>query len=595
MSDTVLENRLKNFNWMRWVSWRVWVPLVTILLAIAFIIQLPLLSESFFRNALSLVADDNFPEYIVRRSLYTQRLEHYIEGDWDNEEKLRLVGGHRDYEARANEIFQERSDKRSYNFYPIIPWNDDSPALPDKEFYGDYQTALQHDPDTPYKFFISDYDLVTGEAIENALFYQGFALDVMEKHCVTCHNSHPDSPKRDWQVGDLAGYVTFTVDISPYTTIAKVTTIFITILLVLLCIIPNISMAFLLNRLMIAPMVKLTKIMQQVIVRDHADAIPYQKRNDEVGKMASVLARLIVFFDERDHALEEKNKRLHQTQEKLEENERLKIDFQKMMASAFADIKKSVKTVYDTAHIVSDNADSAIENVEGVAQNITRVSGDIINVADTGNQLSDNTKIILDEVEESRSHISNTIAQTEKANQQINDLSQSTQNIGEVVSLIKDIANQTNLLALNATIEAARAGEAGKGFAVVANEVKNLANQTAQATEEVTSQIETIQAETGETVAMIISITKTIIDTEKLFQKLALTVSERGDAVKNMAHIANDGNQEMQNVIGELASVTDMVTHSGKVTESLFEQVETLQTLSDQLNARIVNFVEQYG
>ncbi len=580
----------KRFNWRNLLSWRVWLPSIVTLLAVGFIIQLPLLSESFFNNAIRLISDDNFPEYIARRSAYTSKLVEYVENDWDDEDKVRGVGGHADFE-----LLRGIKENRTFNFYAIVPWDDKSIPLPDTEFYGDYKTALQQNPEIPYKLFIKDYDLSKNEIKENALFYQSFVLDVMQENCVTCHNNHPDSPKTDWQVGDIAGYVGFTADVTPYTTIAKITTIFITILLIFLCIIPNISMALLLNRLMISPMVKLTAIMQQVIERKHGGAVPYQKRNDEVGKMASVLARLIVFFDERDHALEQENQRLHETQEKLEEKERLKIAFQKMMASAFADIKKSVQTVYDTAHTVSDNADTATKNVDAVAQNIKIVSGDIINVADTGNQLSDNTKIIVQEVEESRHHISNTISQTEKANQQINNLSQSTQNIGEVVSLIKDIANQTNLLALNATIEAARAGEAGKGFAVVANEVKNLANQTAQATEEVTNQIETIQAETSATVEMIVSITKTITDTEKLFQKLSQTVGARGEAVKNMAQIANDGNQEMQNVITELASVTEIVSNSGKVTETLFEQVEILQNLSNQLSDRINEFVEQHS
>ena len=89
-------------------------------------------------------------------------------------------------------------------------------------------------------------------------------------------------------------------------------------------------------------------------------------------------------------------------------------------------------------------------------------------------------------------------------------ISENSTQISRIADAISRIASQTNMLSLNASIEAARAGEHGRGFAVVASEVKALANQTAQATEEISTQIQSIQTATGEAVSAIQAIGGTV-------------------------------------------------------------------------------------
>ncbi len=40
--------------------------------------------------------------------------------------------------------------------------------------------------------------------------------DTMRAECVSCHNSHPQSPKRDWEVGDLRGVLAISLPLASF-------------------------------------------------------------------------------------------------------------------------------------------------------------------------------------------------------------------------------------------------------------------------------------------------------------------------------------------------------------------------------------------
>ncbi len=118
-------------------------------------------------------------------------------------------------------------------------------------------------------------------------------------------------------------------------------------------------------------------------------------------------------------------------------------------------------------------------------------------------------------------------------NEVIGELTEASRRIGGTVKLISEIAGQTNLLALNASIEAAHAGESGRGFAVVAAAVKSLSTQTTGATEEIGSEITKMRTTVDDTAALVLEISKSIGEMEKISTQLSGQTDELSASVES--------------------------------------------------------------
>ena len=156
----------------------------------------------------------------------------------------------------------------------------------------------------------------------------------------------------------------------------------------------------------------------------------------------------------------------------------------------------------------------------------------------------------------------------------INQLGNEAEKIGHIISVISTIAEQTNLLALNATIEAARAGEAGKGFAVVANEVKELAKQTANATEEITVMISSIQRDTSKAVSSMNKISQMVNEINDHINTIASAVEEQTATLGEVG-------QNITDVAQSVRDVSDNAINVAKTTDKFHEVISSIQLVKE--------------
>jgi class 3 adenylate cyclase len=92
-------------------------------------------------------------------------------------------------------VISEQQQNITYRFVSDFPFKDRPPhRLDDFE-----REALQTLRDNPGQKIVESSRSIFSDRVRLV------APVVLERSCVTCHNTHPDSPKRDWRVGDVRG------------------------------------------------------------------------------------------------------------------------------------------------------------------------------------------------------------------------------------------------------------------------------------------------------------------------------------------------------------------------------------------------------
>ncbi|MBI5643124.1 MAG: type IV pili methyl-accepting chemotaxis transducer N-terminal domain-containing protein [Deltaproteobacteria bacterium] len=236
-------------------------------------------------------------------------------------------------------------------------------------------------------------------------------------------------------------------------------------------------------------------------------------------------------------------------------------DSSNLLASAAEQLSASSTQIEEGANRQSGQTAQAATSMEQmnatvieVAKNSSQVSESARSaqqIASKGGEVVSEAILAMQEVAASTSVTADTIKR----------LGRSSEEIGTIVSVINDIADQTNLLALNAAIEAARAGEQGRGFAVVADEVRKLAERTTKATKEISSMINTIQAETGTAVS---------------------AMDEGTSKVENGVRLANEAGDALKKIVTGVENVTDMISH---IATSAEEQSATTDEITQNMDS----------
>jgi methyl-accepting chemotaxis protein len=335
----------------------------------------------------------------------------------------------------------------------------------------------------------------------------------------------------------------------------------------------------------------LQRSMQLLSAGDLESEIYRSHQDDEIASMANSLqvfresmlsARTLSGYQDKDRAV--KAERASRMEARISE-------FEATVRAALDNLQGAADSMQTTAQSMANTADQSNALVSAVASAAEETSVNVQTVSAGTEQLSSSISEISRQVVTSAEIARKAVDEAGATDTTVQGLADNASRISVVVDLIQVIASQTNLLALNATIEAARAGEAGRGFAVVASEVKNLASQTAKATDEIRTQIASMQEVTTSTVDAIRKIGQTIGEINDVTTAIAAAVEQQGAATHEIARNIQQAAGGTSEVSSNIVGVSTASAEAGAAATQVLDASAALRDEADRLRAEIDTFL----
>ena len=449
-----------------------------------------------------------------------------------------------------SEEFARTADGAQFKLYSAFPFPGRSQRVLDdfgREALAHFQTAAD---DT----FIRVMKVNGEDAVRVAV-----ADRMTSSACVDCHNSHAQSPKKDWKLGEVRGVLELTTPIGTELRRNEATVRNASLFLIgggagAICLV------CLVMRFISARLRKAVAVLEAVAGGDLSPRLDMDGK-DEISAMGIALDRALVTMSATMRSIGQNAEALSSSGEE--------------MAAVSQQLSANAEETAAQAGVVSAAAQQVSSSAQTVAAGVEEM-----NAA---------TREIADNAHEATTVASAAVRVVEATNLTVAKLGTSSSEIGQVIKVITSIAEQTNLLALNATIEAARAGEAGKGFAVVAHEVKELAKETARATEDIGRKIEAIQRDSKAAVEAIGQIGTIITQIHGSQTTIAGAVEEQtattGEITRNVTEAARGSAEIARNItsVAEAAqSTTEGAAHTQQAAADLARMANELQQLVSQ-------------